>query len=261
MKKSKFITLVVLVFLLLTGALLFKSNVIGAQALWNLSKHGSWLFPLVSISALVDSINPCAFSILLLTIAFLVSLGRLRSNILAIGTTYIAGIFVVYLFIGLGILQALHLFNTPHFMAKIAAWIMIGVGVINLLNSLFPTFPIKLKIPSVSHKKMAQFIEMGSLPAAFALGALVGLCEFPCTGGPYLLVLGLLHDKATTLRGLWYLLWYNALFILPLVMMLFLASDRAVLSQIETWKKRNMGMVKLVSGIIMIGLGAGILMI
>lgn len=261
MNKSKLIIFITLALALLAGALLFKSNAIGAQALWNISKQGSWLFPLVSISALVDSINPCAFSILLLTIAFLVSLGRLRSNILSIGVTYIAGIFVVYLFIGLGILQALHLFNTPHFMAKLAAWILIGAGTINLLNHFFPRFPLKLKIPSISHNKMAKLIEKGSLPAAFALGVLVGLCEFPCTGGPYLLVLGLLHDKATALRGFFYLLWYNIIFVLPLVVMLVLASDETVLSKIQEWKKRNTKDMQLASGIVMVGLGLFILLI
>ena len=76
------------------------------------------MLPLVIISSLIDSINPCAFSILFLTIAFLFNLGRNRREIFKIGGVYILGIFVVYLLIGLGILQTLHLFNIPHFMAK-----------------------------------------------------------------------------------------------------------------------------------------------
>jgi len=78
-----------------------------------------YLLPLLIASALVDSTNPCAFSILLLTIAFLFSIGRLRSDILKAGALYIFGIFLVYILIGLGILQTLEVFNVPNFMAKI----------------------------------------------------------------------------------------------------------------------------------------------
>src|SRR3970040_140715 len=85
--------------------------------LWQVSDRGTWLLPLISVAALIDSVNPCAFSILLVTIAFLFALGRLRSNVLAIGGLYVAGVFAVYLLIGGGLLQALHLFGEPHFMA------------------------------------------------------------------------------------------------------------------------------------------------
>src|SRR3989338_590586 len=108
------------------------------EIIWNLSNSGQWLLPLIVFSAVIDSINPCAFSILLLTIAFLFSVGQLRSKILSIGGFYIAGIFLVYLLIGLGLLQALHLFSTPHFMSKIGAYLLIVLGAINILGELFP---------------------------------------------------------------------------------------------------------------------------
>ena len=54
----------------------FRLENIGTTALWNLSRGGTWLLPLVGVAALIDSINPCAFSILLLTIAFLLSIGK-----------------------------------------------------------------------------------------------------------------------------------------------------------------------------------------
>ncbi|MBI4128730.1 MAG: hypothetical protein HY460_01650, partial [Parcubacteria group bacterium] len=106
-----------LLLLVLIGVLRWSSG--GASILWTVSREGSWLLPLIIASALIDSVNPCAFSILLLTIAFLFSIGKLRSNILKIGGFYILGIFLAYIAIGLGILQALHLFNTPHFMANV----------------------------------------------------------------------------------------------------------------------------------------------
>ncbi len=227
----------------------------GAAAVWTLSDGGKWLFPLVFVSALLDSINPCAFSILLLTIAFLVSIKSFRANILKIGGFYILGIFAVYLMIGLGLLQTLHIFNTPHFMAKVGATLLIVLGAINLINEFFPKFPLKPRLPHAAHRVMSVLVEKGSLPAAFLLGVLVGLCEFPCTGGPYLMVLGLLHDQATYFRGASYLLFYNLIFILPLVVVLFLASDENLLEKVQKWHSAEKGIMRFVGGILMVALG------
>ncbi|MBI3041752.1 MAG: hypothetical protein HYY78_02890 [Betaproteobacteria bacterium] len=245
--------------LLVGSVLLFQSGNIGTTALWHLSNEGKWLLPLVVVASLIDSINPCAFSILILTIAFLFSLGRLRSGILQIGVCYILGIFLVYTLIGLGILQVLHLFDTPHFMAKVGASLLIALGLVNLGNHYFPAFPVKLQIPHAAHGKIAGLMEKASLPSALGLGGLVGLCEFPCTGGPYLMVLGLLHDQTTYAVGLGYLMLYNVIFVLPLAAILLIASDRTLVEKVEGWKKRSTRNLRFWGGgVAMIALGLGI---
>ena len=256
MKQRKFILFTTFALVVLAALLFLKSSSGATVFIWNLSSGWTKLFPLVSLAALIDSINPCAFSILLLTIAFLFSLGTFgRARILQIGLIYISGIYVAYLAIGLGILQALHLFNTPHFMGRLGALLLIGLGTINLINYFFPAFPIKLQIPRAAHSKIADLMRRTSIPAVFLLGMLVGLCEFPCTGGPYLMVLGLLHDAQTKLRGIGYLLWYNILFVSPLVIVLLLASQHAVLDKLQAWKRDNLNAIRLWGGIITVLLG------
>lgn len=252
---KKLAILVGILLLFLGLVVFFKSGGVGTSALWNLSNEGTWLLPLVGVSALIDSINPCAFSILILTIAFLFGIGRMRSKILLIGSVYILGIFLVYLLIGLGILQTLHIFNTPHFMAKVGASLLILFGAINLINEFFPAFPIKLRIPHAAHQKMAELMEKASIPTAFLLGGLVGVCEFPCTGGPYLMVLGLLHDQATFLKGLSYLIFYNLIFVLPLALILFIASNKALLEKVQSWQREKRVAMRFGGGVAMIGLG------
>lgn len=248
------ITLALLaILLLLVGYFRFLPT--GAETLWNLSYGGKWLFPLVAVAALIDSINPCAFSVLILTIAFLFSLGKNSWQIFQIGGVYILGIFAAYILIGFGILQTLHLFGVPHFMAKVGASILIAWGALEILNGLFPKFPVRLGIPHAAHAKMAVLMEKGSLPASFLLGGLVGLCEFPCTGGPYLMVLGLLHDQATYLRGVGYLFFYNVLFILPLALLLLIASERSLLKRVQVWKKEKTKQLRIWGGVAMVALG------
>ncbi|OGZ29450.1 MAG: hypothetical protein A2931_01555 [Candidatus Niyogibacteria bacterium RIFCSPLOWO2_01_FULL_45_48] len=251
----RLVFLVVLAILFTGVIVFFRFGGTGTEILWNLSDGGKWMLPLVGIAALIDSINPCAFSILLLTIAFLFTLGQMRSGILRIGGSYILGVFVIYVLIGLGILQALHLFNTPHFMAKVGASLLIAFGAINVINEFFPSFPIKLRVPHAAHRKIAELMEKASMPTAFFLGVLVGLCEFPCTGGPYLMVLGLLHDQATYLKGLGYLLLYNLIFVLPLIIILFIASEEKLLAKVREWQLRENRLMRYGGGIAMILLG------
>ncbi|MBI4158546.1 MAG: hypothetical protein HY505_02945 [Candidatus Yanofskybacteria bacterium] len=255
-QKFKINGLIVVALVLAGIFIFFRFSSMSTTVLWNLSDGGKWLLPLVAVAALIDSINPCAFSILLVTIAFLFSIGKFRSSIMRIGGTYILGIFVVYVLIGLGILQALHVFNVPHFMAKVGALFLIVLGGINLINEFLPAFSLKLKVPHVAHRKIAELMERSSMGMAFLLGAFVGLCEFPCTGGPYLMVLGLLHDQATYIKGLSYLVFYNLIFVLPLVIILFIASERSFLDKVKAWQKTERKDMRIWAGIAMILLGA-----
>jgi len=239
------------------GFLLPEGGLLGILA----SGQSSGLVPyLVVVSALVDSINPCAFSVLLLTIAFFFSVGKTRKKILQAGGLYIFGIFATYLLIGLGITQVLSFFGVPQFMSKVGAGIVILWAVIDLLGEFVPNFPIQLKIPEFAHRRMAGLIAKGTIPTALALGFLVGLTEFPCTGGPYLFILGLLHDNTTFYSGLWYLILYNLIFVAPLAAILIIGSDHVLLSRVQGWKKANSHAFRIWMGVIMLALGALILL-
>ncbi len=228
----------------------------GAESfLSNYAEGGRHLAPLIVVAALVDSINPCAFSILLLTIAFLFSLERTRAMILATGASYIAGVFTIYVLIGLGVLQALTFFGIPRFLGKFGAALIILFGLLELLNHYFPKFPIRLALPKGSHRPIAELMTKASVPAAFLLGGLVSLFEFPCTGGPYLLILTLLHDSATALQGFGYLALYNFLFVFPLIIILLIASDPLLVEKVQAWRKEETGTMRVWGGLAMIVIG------
>ncbi len=238
--------------------ILFRNNPSASGLIWSISKNGTWLLPLVIFSALLDSIHPCSFSILLITVAFLFSMQMGRKRILQVGGTYIVGIFAAYLLIGLGILKVLHLFNTPHFMGKLGAGLLIVFGLLNIINYLFPRFPIKLRLPSSAHSAMSRLIDKASIPAAFSLGALVGICQFPCMGGPYLMVIGLLHDQVTYLKGFGYLFFYNIILTLPLFVVLTIAADKVLVEKAQKWQQQERSLIKLGGGVAMVALGISI---
>lgn len=244
-----------LLFVALAGIAVLKYLPGTSEIVWSVSNAGQWLLPLVGVAAVLDSVHPCSFSILLITIALLFGLQMTRGKILALGGIYIAGIFIAYLGIGLGLFHVLHIFSVPHFMGKLGAALLIGFGILNLINWAIPSFPLKLKIPDGAHRKMAELMNTISIPAAFSLGLLVGLCQFPCMGGPYLMVIGLIHDTATYATGVGYLVLYNAILILPLVAVLYFAANKDVVETMQNWRKVNISAVRLWSGVAMILLG------
>lgn len=252
---KKIITIISIIAIFIILLVVLKNIPATSSIIWDISRQGTWLLPLILVSAILDSVHPCSFSILLITIAFLFGIQVTRKKILLIGGTYVAGIFVAYLLIGLGILKVLHLFNTPHFMGKLGATLLIVFGIINLLNYFFPSFPIKLKLPKGLYTTMGRLMEKTSFAAAFGLGVLVGICQFPCMGGPYLMVIGLLKDQLTYMKGFGYIVLYNLILIIPLVAVLFVSSRKELFEKVEHWKNTNMQGVKLWAGLAMVIIG------
>lgn len=240
---------------LVAGATYLRFGSGSTSLIWRVSGQGRWLLPLVGSSALIDSINPCAFSVLLLTMVVLVGLGKRRGELLRAGLVYIAGLGLVYFLIGLGLLHALHVFGIPHFMGKLAALVLVLIGLLSALAAFVPQVPQLFKIPEAAHRKIAVLMEKGTIPTLFLLGGLVGLCEFPCTGGPYLAILGLLHDTTTYLTGIGYLMLYNAIFILPLLVILFLASRTGAVEKLRAWQRSESKSVRIIAALAMVALG------
>jgi cytochrome c-type biogenesis protein len=216
------------------------------------------MFGVITSAALLDSINPCAISVLLLTIGVLISLGNTRSRVFKIGFFYIFALYITYLLIGIGMLQALSFFGIPNIIARIGAVVLALSALTTLAGYFIPNFPVKLKIPEKSHPLLARYIKKASYASVFVLGILVGLFEFPCTGGAYLSILSLLHDKATATVGLLYLLYYNLVFVLPLVIILIFGNSSFVVNKMDVWRKRYTKKVDIVSATLMLIL-AGII--
>lgn len=217
------------------------------------------LLPVILVSGFLDGINPCAFAVLLFFIAFLFTLKRSRAAIWKMGVVYILAIYLAYLAIGFGISKAILFSDSPHFMAKLGAWLVIGLGFINLINHFFPKFPIKLRIPQASKETLQKWIYKATLPAAFVLGFLVGLCTFPCSGGIYVAIIGLLAAQTTYWKGVSYLLLYNLMFVLPLVIILLLSSNKFAVAKLTKWEQSESKAMRILSAVTMIGLGLIIL--
>lgn len=219
----------------------------------------SAMIPLVAGTGFLDGIHPCAIAILIFFIAFLITLQRSFKNIFLLGLVYIFVIFLTYLTVGVGLLSGIVILGQPHFFAKLGSWLLIILGLINIKDFFFPQFPLHLRMPKFSSPKIQQYLEKATLPTVAAAAFLVGLCSIPCAGGIYVAVTSLLASKTTYLTGFLYLLLYNLMFVMPLLILLFIAVNPLTLAKIAEWRKRNERAEKLTMGITMVLIGAVIL--
>lgn len=217
------------------------------------------MLPLITTTGFLDGLNPCAFAVLLFFITFLFTIRKTKASIKKMGIVYIAAIYLVYLGIGVGLLKTILITGQHHLMAKISAWLVIVLGLVNLKDYFFPKLPLKLRIPTWSKKTLQNWMHKATLPAAAILGILVGLCVFPCSGGPYVAIVGLLAARKTYFQGLLYLLLYNLAFVMPLMIVLALASSKKAVEKMAVWEQSKSKLMRLISGLVMVILGLIIL--
>jgi cytochrome c biogenesis protein CcdA len=223
--------------------------------------------PAIIGAGLIDSLNPCAFALLLVFVATMLAMLQRQSDaagaaraprwLLTRGGVYILGIFLTYLALGLGLLgalQAANVLSSSHLVSRIAALVALGLGLLVLQEALLPELGSRLSA-HMNMTRMRGLVGRMSVPALFGAGVLVGLCTVPCAGAVYLAVLALLSAQATLLAGVGYLVLYNVVFVAPLVIILALASSPPVYRRLARWQLRQRLVLKLGTSLVTIGVG------
>ena len=213
------------------------------------------ILPLVLTSGFVDGLNPCAFAVLLFFITFLFVARRPRAEVARIGLLYIYAVFLAYLLIGLGLMGAIMLTEDPHFLARVSGVLVAAIGVYVLVQGRIPSLPDLFHMPKGTWDKVRTWMLRGTSPAAAMSGFLVGLCTFPCSGGIYVAVLGLLAAKTSYVEGLGYLYLYNVAFVLPLVLVLAVISNKTVARQVTKWERGHTSTVRTIGAVATIVVG------
>ncbi len=208
----------------------------------------------VAGAALLDSLNPCAFALLLVFVATTLTIAArlpVRTRLVALGSAYILGIFVTYLGLGLGLgflLRASQALSGSHLAARLAAWVAIGLGIVTLQEALVPEWGTRLAARIDGERLKGRLGQAGPV-GLFGAGALVGLCTVPCSGSVYLAVLGLLSVQRDVGSGLALLVLYNLIFVAPLFAILLACAARPVWRTLARWQLHHRARLKLAVGL------------
>ena len=176
---------------------------------------------LVLSAGLLDGVNPCAFAVLVFLLMALTAAGT-KKRAAFTGFSYIAGVYIIYILSGIGIMSVVAVSGLSFQFSIIAGGVAVAVGLIGIMEGFLRNNSKSLGIPESSKKFISDKIKKASIPGAFVLGIIVGVFELPCTGGIYLAVLGLLSSEMTFFEGLPYLILYNIMFVMPLIIIVLL---------------------------------------
>jgi len=214
----------------------------------------SLTIPVVIVSALIDSINPCAFAILIFLLVSLTVAGN-RRRILLVGGSYVAAMFLFHLLVGIGLFSVISLSGYSRMFSLIGAAVAIALGLVTILDVIRNKETYLLSVPDSKKGILGRYLEKVSVPAAFTLGILAGLFGFSCTGGIYISILGLMGRSFTLLTGLPYLILYNVIFVLPLALVVLFVAYGLSPGQADSWRLGNRRILRMIIGIAMVAIG------
>ena len=210
----------------------------------------------VILTALIDSINPCAIGVLILLVSTLLALGKNKSKILGVGLIYILSVYITYFLAGLGLTAFFHTIpiTIAEYVSIVVGSIIVFAGLIEIKDFFWYGQGISLSIPANKVKTIEKLARRVTFPGIIALGVFVAAVELPCTGGPYLAIT-LILSRAFSPQAVYLLLIYNLIFVLPLIVILFLVYSGTKIQKIKKWKQGNRTWMRLAIGIVLILLG------
>ena len=261
---------------------LFVTTEVVAKPVIMQDRFKSFNIAVITGAGLVDGINPCAFTVLVFFISFLAFVGYSRKQMVLVGLAFILSVFMTYLLIGLGLFEFARKLVSFVFAAKLVylftGFFAMALGIVSLYDFWVYTKTkdpdkIKLKLPGLVKKQIQSVIrektdirQDGSskgkgifkfVIAAFSCGFIVSFLELICTGQLYLpTIIYIVKSGSLKLRAIFYLVYYNLMFVAPLFIVLVLGILGVSSGAFARAARDNLGRVKLVTAIIFFLLGA-----
>jgi sulfite exporter TauE/SafE len=220
-------------------------------------------------AGLLDGVNPCAFTTIIFFVSYLAVMGRKGRDILLVGVSFTVAVFITYLLVGVGVLGFVHSLGIVKTFSRVV-YLATGAFCLVLAGfSLFDVYRIKqgriediaLKLPERLQKRVHQTIREGRnvrnyVWAAFVTGFLVSLLELACTGQVYLpTIIFVSGVPELRVNALVYLVLYNLMFILPLVIIFVLVFYGTTSKQLTGFFRANAASVKLLTALLFAALG------
>ncbi|HEY1405938.1 MAG TPA: hypothetical protein VF857_04955, partial [Spirochaetota bacterium] len=224
----------------------------------------------VVLGGLLDGINPCAFTTLIFLISYLSLIGRKGRDLVLSGAFYTLGVFAAYFSIGLGLYEFLRTIALFPLVGKVVSLFIAGAAVTLGAMSVYDFIKIrqgkikevKLQLGDFFKKKIHSSIRKGTrkstiiIPSA-GIGFLIGLFEFPCTGQVYFPIIMVIRGMSGyRVQGILYLLLYNILFVLPLVVVFALVYWGLTSHELAKIMQKRMSLVKLLTAFFFFAIAA-----
>jgi len=220
----------------------------------------SLTIPAVIGAAAVDAINPCAFAVLIILLATILS-AKQKKKVLWAGLAFTTSIYISYFLMGLGLFSVIRVAGLTSLFYTVVAVLAIFIGLFNLKDYLWYGKWFVMEVPMSWRPKLKMLLKgITSVPGAFLIGFVISLFLLPCTSGPYIVILGLLAKAATRNYALALLVLYNFIFVLPMLLITFAIYFKFTTTEkAEEWRTKRLKTLHLIAGVVILLLGIGML--
>lgn len=238
-------------------------NPICTSAGCELAKNGGLIsLPLVTVAGLVDSLNPCAITIIILLLTYLIIFAKKPERVFKTGLIYIGSVFVTYLLLGLFFYQTINQISQigqiKFFINKTLGLLLLIAAVINIKDFFWPEVGPHLEVPQFARGYLEKMTKKISYPTTAVLGVLATVLGSPCSLPIYVGTVHILTQSGLGFLGvLGYFVYYNFLFTLPLTIILLMVWKGTELRilDLQDFQHRGKRWMKLALGILLLGMG------
>jgi len=224
-------------------------------------------FPLIIAAGAIDGINPCAIGLLILLLGYLMVFAKRQDRMLKTGIVYIATIFITYFLIGLVFSQVVYYLVTWEYyyvISRIFLYVIAGfiilAGLVNVKDFFWYGKGFSLGVKQDKTPILMKYMQQVSIPATIILGILVTLFELPCSLPLYVGAVTLISGQFTIMTIV-YLLVYNFMFVLPLIVLMVILLSTKRIFELKDWQERANRWMKLSMGLAQIAIGVVLLLL
>lgn len=227
----------------------------------NEENYNNISFFVIMLSGLIDGINPCALSMLILLIGIVTKTDK--KNVIYVGVSYASGTFLAYFFIGLNIFKVMEI-------ASKISWLIIVMYISIICMSLFIIYlntkdfinikkgkveNIKNQLSNNQKSKIYKYINKLTdskyiVFYGFVLGIILTLLEFTCTGQVYIPTLSYMINSGEGVLPYIYLFAYNIMFIMPLIIVCIVTYITKETNKVMNLLYDKLGYIKLITNLI-----------
>lgn len=231
------------------------------------SAMGAWI---VFAAGLLDGINPCAFATIIFLLSYLQVTRRGPREILAVGGAFVAGLFLAYFLLGLGLVEVVVRFSLLRRLGLILNWGMAafvaGVALLSVWDGVQclrgRMGDMVLQLPGVLKARIHEAVRHSSrhrhfVIAAFVAGLVIAVLELACTGQVYApTILYMLKTGQGRTGAVAYLALYNVAFVVPLLVVFAGAYGGLRSERLTEWLEQRAALVKFATAILFAALFA-----
>jgi len=213
--------------------------------------------PIAFASGIMAAFSPCILAVMAYMATLAVS-GEKRYLLLINIIAFSAGLLFMYSLIGICFYRISVTMPSMYNLAKYVIILsMLVIGSAMILRTLFH---YERSFSDVGFRKLVALLrpydKISMAGFSFAIGTGFGLIKIPCTGGPYLAILGMMADQNSTFQGLYYLLAYNAGIVFPILGLGILLTTGLSARRLDAIRIRYRAFINIATGITLFILAA-----